>query len=191
MTMLIAVGYNTMAENNQTKVNVYSDITFDWLPDSTKKIISNKKSIIYYYGHYGRNWSIVYEDGDSYSYIIGTTRTNEESPQSDSKKKIIGIDTLKLFESYRDLIAWGMDTFPEITKNLTPKYSAMCISCYNVLEVFNSKSECIYWDNNVGRFEGTNSSIVNEKYSALCYLMLWLSAPMLRELLPGFEEYIK
>lgn len=158
--------------------------SFEFLPDSIKEIVSNRKFIIYDYGHHGKKWSLIYEEGDSYDIKIGTTRNEPHSPVSI-------MDTMKLMDSYRDLICWGLDTLPNITMDMDRLYPKQWSGFFRSLSVFNQQSNCIFYSNNAIGFEGRDSASINEKFLTLCYLMYWLSAPEIRSLLPGFDDYIK
>ena len=51
-----------------------SHVSLHILPDSIKEVITGKQFLLYDYGHHGKNWCLIYEDGDSYKIRIGTTR---------------------------------------------------------------------------------------------------------------------
>lgn len=44
------------------------------LPDSVKELVSNRKYMIYDYGHHGSRWCLIYEEGGSFIFKIGSTR---------------------------------------------------------------------------------------------------------------------
>ncbi len=182
--IFILTSFNMGADgiNNTTANNI--SFSFEFLPDSIKEIVSNRKFIIYDYGHHGKNWCLIYEEGDSYNLKTGTTRNEPHSFGS-------MIDTMKLMDSYRDLICWGMDTLPNITKDMDLLYPKQWSGFYRSLSVFNQQSNCIFNSNNAIGFEGRDNIPINENFSTLCYLMYWLSAPEIRSLLPGFDDYIK
>lgn len=182
--ILFFVSFNMGASDRKNVKDSNSSFSFELLSDSIKKIVSNREFIIYDYGHHGKKWCLIYEKGDSYDIIIGTTRNEPHSFVS-------VIDTMKLMDSYRDLICWGIDTLPYITKDMVWQYPKQWSSFYHSLSVFNEHSNCIFNSNNAMGFEGFDSIVVNDNFSRLCYLMHWLSAPEIRSLLPGFEEYVK
>ena len=159
-------------------------ISLGLLPDSIKEIVSNRKFIIYDYGHHGKKWSLIYEEADSYNIKIGTTRN--ETPNLISK-----VDTTSLLDAYRNLICWGMDTLPYITKDMGRKYPKQWSGFYSSLSVFNNHSDCIFNSSNAIGFEDCDDMAINENFTRLCYLMYWLSAPEIRSLLPGFDDYVK
>lgn len=158
-------------------------VSLELLPDSIKTIVYDKKSLIYDYGHHGKNWCLIYEDGDSYNFKIGTTRNKQ--PDLGAK-----IDTALLIASYRTLIRWGMDTLPDITKGMVWQYPEQWSTFYSSLSVLNDQSNCIFNSNNAIGFEGHDNTAINEKFLELCYLMRWISAPESRDLLPGFDDYL-
>lgn len=174
------MGANGVTSTNDENPGLASTL----LPDSIKKIVANRKFIMYDYGHHGKKWCVIYEDGDSYNFDIGSTRN--ERLNLDSQ-----IDTAKIMADYRDLICWGMDTMPDATKNMARKYPEQWASFYKSLSVFDKQSDCIFEANNVVDFEGTDNRPINANFHKLSYLMYWLSAPEIRHLLPGFEEYVK
>lgn len=161
-----------------------SHVSLHILPDSIKEVITGKQFLLYDYGHHGKNWCLIYEDGDSYKIRIGTTRMKK--PDLEAK-----IDTALLIAHYRDLIGWGMDTLPSVTKNMVWQYPEQWSTFYNSLSVFNEHSNCVFNSDNAIGFEGPDSTIVNDNFSRLRYLMYWLSAPDIRSLLPGFDDYIE
>ena len=73
-----------------------SHVSLHILPDSIKEVITGKQFLLYDYGHHGKNWCLIYEDGDSYKIRIGTTRMKK--PDLEAK-----IDTALLIAHYRDL----------------------------------------------------------------------------------------
>lgn len=154
------------------------------LPDSIKEIIHNRKFIMYDYGHHGKKWCLIYEEGDSYNFKIGTTRNERLDSASP-------IDTARLMAVHRDLICWGIDTLPYITENMDRQYPEQWSTFYTSLSVFNQQSDMIFSANNVVGFEGPDNMAINADYRGLCYLMYWLSDPEIRTKLPGFEDYIK
>lgn len=158
--------------------------SLEFLPDSIKEIVSDKKFLIYDYGHHGKKWCLIYEKEDSYDIKIGTTRNEPHSSVSI-------IDTMKLMDSHRDLICWGLDTLPNITKNMARQFPKQWSGFYTSLSVFNQQSNCIFNSNNAIGFEGCNNTAINYNFSSLCYLMYWLSAPEIRSSLPGFDNYTK
>jgi hypothetical protein len=167
--------------NNAIDNELHSSL--DFLPDSIKEIVSNKRFIIYYYGHYGTTWSLIYEEADSYNIKTGTTRNK---PLNLGPK----IDTENLMDSSKDLICWGMDTLPYITKDMAREYPQL-LGFYHSLSVFDQKSNCIFNSNNSIGFEGCDNMALNDNFLRLSYLMYWLSAPEIRSMLPGFEDYIQ
>lgn len=84
-----------------------------------------------------------------------------------------------------------MDTLPSVTKNMVWQYPEQWSTFYNSLSVFNEHSNCVFNSDNAIGFEGPDSTIVNDNFSRLRYLMYWLSAPDIRSLLPGFDDYIE
>lgn len=182
--ILFCVSFNIVADDKKIAPDNNLPFSFEFLPDSIKEIVSNRKFIIYDYGHHGKKWILIYEDGYSYNIKIGTTRN--ESPNLASK-----IDTANLVDSYRNLICWGLDTLPNITKDMDRLYPKQWSGFYRSLSVFNRQSNCIFNSNNAIGFEGSDSIQINEKFLTLCYLMYWISAPEIRLLLPGFDDYIK
>lgn len=182
--ILFCVSFNIVADGKKNTTDNNLPFSFEFLPDSIKEIVSNRKFIIYDYGHHGKKWSLIYEEGDSYDIKIGTTRNEPHSPVSI-------MDTMKLMDSYRDLICWGLDTLPNITMDMDRLYPKQWSGFFRSLSVFNQQSNCIFYSNNAIGFEGRDSASINEKFLTLCYLMYWLSAPEIRSLLPGFDDYIK
>jgi hypothetical protein len=172
------------AEGIDNTIDNNLHISLDFLPDSIKEDVLNKRFVIYHYGHHGTKWCLIYEDGDSYNIKIGTTR--HEPPNLALK-----IDTAKLMDSYKNLICWGMDTLPHVTKDLVRKYPEQWPAFYHSLRVFDRQLNCIFNSNNAIGFEGNDNLAINESFLKLRYLMLWLSAPEIRSSLPGFEDYIK
>lgn len=154
------------------------------LPDSVKELVSNRKYMIYDYGHHGSRWCLIYEEGGSFIFKIGSTRN--ERPNLVSQ-----IDTDSLMDSYRTLICWGLDTLPYITMDMDRQYFKQWATFYRSLSVFNQQSSCIFNSNNAIGFEDCDNTPINEKFSRLCYLMFWLSAPEIRHSLPEFDDYIK
>ncbi len=181
--IFILTSFNMGADSKNNTIDNNLHISLEFLPDSIKEIVSNKPFILYDYGHHGTKWCLIYEGANSYYIKIGTTRNEPHS-------FISIVDTMKLMDSYRDLICWGMDTLPNITKDMDRLYPKQWSTFFRSLSVFNRQSNCIFNSNNAIGFEGRDSKIINEKFSRLCYLMYWLSAPQIRHLLPGFEEYI-
>ena len=139
---------------------------------------------MYDYGHHGKKWCLIYEEGDSYNFKIGTTRNERLDSASP-------IDTARLMAVHRDLIFWGIDTLPYITENMDRQYPEQWSTFYKSLSVFNQQSDMIFSANNVVGFEGPDNMAINADYRGLCYLMYWLSDPEIRTKLPGFEDYIK
>lgn len=182
--IFILTNFNMGADSKNNTIDNNLHISLEFLPDSIKEFVLDKRFIIYDYGHHGKKWCLIYEDGYSYNIKIGTTRN--ESPNLASK-----IDTANLVDSYRNLICWGMDTLPNITKDMDRLYPKQWSGFYRSLSVFNRQSNCIFNSNNAIGFEGRDSIHINENFSTLCYLMYWLSAPEIRSLLPGFDDYIK
>lgn len=170
------------AHNGTNKTETQTPVSLGYLPDSIKTIISDKKFIIYHYGHHGIKWCLIYEDRDSYVITIGTTRQENIDMNS-------GIDTLKLLNSYRDLICWGIDTLPETTRAMVPIYQKEWSPFYSSLSVYNTPSVCLFNSDNAIGFEGTDEIDVNNNFKDLCYLMWWLSDPNIRKYLPGFEQF--
>lgn len=148
----------------------------DILPDSIKELISKRKFMIYDYGHHGKKWCLIYEDGVSYRYEIGSARNGCSISVSKT-------DTAINLGAYSNLISWGLDSLPCLTKNMIPQYPRQWTTLYRSLCVYNGESDCIFDSNNAIGFKGCDSDIVNEKFLKLCYLMYWLSAPEIRDLL--------
>lgn len=115
LALLASMSFKAHADDKQLQTDVEKNASLHFLSDSEKALLADKKFIVYVYGHHGIKWSIIYEDGDSYNFSIGTTRETSPEPGHD-------IDTLKLFEAYRSLINWGMNTLPEISKENKLKY---------------------------------------------------------------------
>lgn len=182
--IFIFTNFNMGADSKNNTIDNNLHISLEFLPDSIKEFVLDKQFILYDYGHHGKKWCLIYEDGYSYNIKIGTTRN--ESPNLASK-----IDTAKLVDSYRNLICWGMDTLPNITKDMDRLYPKQWSGFYRSLSVFNRQSNCIFNSNNAIGFEGPDSIHINENFLTLCYLMYWISAPEIRHLLPGFDDYIK
>lgn len=181
--ILIFISFNAGADGeNVNEDTLYVSLAF--LPDSIREAVSNKKLMIYDYGHHGKKWCLIYEDADSFNIKIGSTR-NEPTDLASK------IDTSRLMDSYRSLICWGLDTLPYITKNMERLYPKQWSGFYSSLSVFNQHTKCVFNSIKVIAFGGRNNKIVNEKYWKLCYLMYWLSAPDIRALLPEFNDYIK
>jgi hypothetical protein len=172
------------ADGVNSAIDNQSHISLDFLPDSIKEIVSNKRFIIYEYGHNGTKWCLIYEEADSYSIKIGTTR---KEPSNLALK----IDTANLMDQYKNLICWGMDTLPYATKEMVRKYPKQWSGFYRTLSVFDQQLNCIFNSNNAIGFEGFDNMAINDNFLRLSYLMLWLSTPENRSLLPGFEDYIK
>lgn len=181
--ILFCVSFNIGADDIKNANDSNLPFSFELLSDSIKEIVSNRKFIIYDYGHHGKKWCLIYEEGDSYDIKIGTTR-------NEPHRSVSIIDTMKLMDAYRDLICWGMDTLPNITKDMNRLYPKQWSGFYRSLSVFNQQSNCIFNSNNAIGFEGFDSIVVNDNFSKLCHLMYWLSAPEIRSLLPGFDDYI-
>ncbi len=178
--ILISLNMGADSINDTIDNNLY--ISLELLPDSIKEIVSNKQFIIFDYGHHGKKWCLIYEDADSYNFKIGTTRKEIHSLE-------LKIDTASLMNSYKNLIRWGMDTLPDVTKDMVRQYPKQWSTFYRSLSVFDQQSKCIFKSNNVTGFEGRDNMTINDNFSRLCYFMYWLSAPEIRSLLPGFEEY--
>lgn len=184
MPIFFPMSFNMGADGVNNTVEDNPSISMEFLPDSIESIVSNRKFIIYDYGHHGKKWCLIYEDGDSYNFKIGSTRNELTNP-------IPQIDTAGIMDSYRNLISWGMDTLPYVTKDMARQYPEQWSTFYSSLSVFDLQSECVFNSNNAIGFEGKDNMVINERFSKLCYLMYWLSAPEIRHKLPGFDDYTK
>lgn len=180
--MFFSVCYMLNAHNGTNVTETQTPVSLGYLPDSIRAVIADKKFLIYHYGHHGIKWCLIYEDRDSYVITIGTTRQENIDRKS-------GIDTLKLLNSYRDLICWGIDTLSETARAMVPIYQKEWSPFYSSLSVYNTPSVCLFNSDNAIGFEGTDEIDVNNNFKDLCYLMWWLSDPNIRKYLPGFEQF--
>lgn len=178
--IFITISIRLIANGNNNVIDDNSRPSLEFLPDSVRESVSNKKFMLYAYGHHGVNWCMICEEANSYNILIGTTR--EKPSYLDSK-----LDTARLMESYRNLICWGLDTLPYITKYMKRQYPEQWSTFYRSLSVFQQQSDCIFNSDNAIGFDGYDSASVNKNFHDLCYLMYWLSAPDLRSKLPGIN----
>lgn len=135
MPIFFPMSFNMGADGVNNTVEDNPSISMEFLPDSIESIVSNRKFIIYDYGHHGKKWCPI--------------------------------------------------------KDMARQYPEQWSTFYSSLSVFDLQSECVFNSNNTIGFEGQDNMVINERFSKLCYLMYWLSAPEIRHKLPGFDDYTK
>lgn len=82
--------------------------------DSVMNIINNNNSIVFYSGEGGHNWCVVYQNANSYSFILGTNRAEEK------KYPALRFDTIKLIKENSAVLQWAFDSLAIQANRLTP-----------------------------------------------------------------------
>ncbi len=129
--------------------------------------IPKQPTLVYNVGSYAL-WSKISQDSTSYVF----------SSWKDMKTKPLApFDTIRVIDTWRPIIKWGLDTLPTLSKEMQPIFLPSNVHQHLGLDVYDNGAITFTKEFDVMKYEGPNSEEFNKKLMKLSCLMLWLCLP--------------
>lgn len=125
-------------------------------------------TLVFYVGAHAL-WSTISQDSTSFVFSSGNNMNY--------KKPLAPFDTIRVIDTWRPIIKWGLDTLPALSKEMQPVFLPSDVHQHLGLDVYDNGTITFTNEFDVMKYQGPNSETFNKKLMKLSCLMLWLCLP--------------
>ena len=130
--------------------------------DSLCRQIMAKRHILFWNGHHGQNYSLVFDNDSNYVVMARSNGSN-----------VVRSDTIR---RDAELLRWAMDSLIAKAADMIPVKRDYYATIYRELIVHTSDNAEFYMPYDIISFAGADSVSFNKKLGRLQYFMLWYAA---------------